>query len=62
MKTTKLLRLVMTIAVDLFILIPNLSWAAKDGATIYKQNVLSAMGQMQPASLQPRFRFWFRTR
>jgi mono/diheme cytochrome c family protein len=36
MKTTKLLMLVMTIAVALFILIPNLSWAADDGATIYK--------------------------
>jgi cytochrome c6 len=36
MKTTKLVMLVMTIAVALFILIPNLSWAADDGATIYK--------------------------
>ncbi len=36
MKTTKLLMLVMTIAVTLFILIPNLSWAADDGATLYK--------------------------
>ena len=32
MKTTKLVMLVMTIAVTLFILIPNLSWAADDGA------------------------------
>lgn len=36
MKTTKLVMLVMTIAVALFILIPNLSWAADDGATIFK--------------------------
>jgi cytochrome c553 len=36
MKTTKLIMLVMTIAVALFILIPNLSWAADDGATLYK--------------------------
>jgi cytochrome c6 len=36
MKTTKLVMLVMTIAMALFILIPNLSWAADDGATIYK--------------------------
>src|ERR1700690_3732414 len=36
MKTTKLVMLVMTIAVALFILIPNLSWAADDGAAIYK--------------------------
>jgi cytochrome c553 len=36
MKTTKLVMLVMVIAVGLFILIPNLSWAADDGAAIYK--------------------------
>jgi len=36
MKTTKLVMLVMTIAVALFILIPNLSWAAGDGAALYK--------------------------
>ncbi|MGA7338342.1 MAG: cytochrome c [Candidatus Sulfotelmatobacter sp.] len=36
MKTTKLVILVMTIAVGLFILIPNLSWAADEGASIYK--------------------------
>jgi cytochrome c553 len=35
MNTTKLVMLVI-IAVGLFILIPNLSWAADDGATIYK--------------------------
>ncbi len=35
MKTTKLVMLVLTIAVALFILIPNLSWA-EDGAAIYK--------------------------
>jgi len=36
MKTTKLVMLVMTIAVGLFILIPRLSWAGDDGATVYK--------------------------
>lgn len=36
MKTTKLVMLVMTIAVALFILIPSLSWAAEDGAALYK--------------------------
>ncbi|MFZ0952815.1 MAG: cytochrome c [Candidatus Sulfotelmatobacter sp.] len=36
MKTTKLVTLVMVIAMALFILIPNLSWAADDGAAIYK--------------------------
>src|ERR1019366_8104999 len=32
MKTTKLVMLVMTIAVTLFILIPNMSWAARSAA------------------------------
>jgi mono/diheme cytochrome c family protein len=36
MKTSKLVMLVMTIAAALFILIPNLSWAAEDGAGLYK--------------------------
>jgi mono/diheme cytochrome c family protein len=36
MKTTKLLMLVMIIAGARFILIPKLSWATDDGATIYK--------------------------
>lgn len=35
MKTTKLVMLVTIIAVAMFILIPNLSWA-EDGATLYK--------------------------
>ena len=41
MKTTKL---VMAIAVGLFILIPNLSWAAEDGATIYKAKCAACHG------------------
>ena len=44
MKTTKLVMLVMTIAVALFILIPNLSWAADDGATIYKSKCAACHG------------------
>jgi cytochrome c5 len=44
MKTTKLVMLVMTIAVALFILIPNLSWAADDGATIYKAKCAACHG------------------
>ncbi|MBA3913837.1 MAG: c-type cytochrome [Acidobacteriales bacterium] len=36
MKMTKLAMLIVTIAVALFILIPNLSWAADDGAALYK--------------------------
>ena len=44
MKTTKLLMLVMTIAVALFILIPKLSWSADDGATIYKAKCAACHG------------------
>ncbi len=36
MKTTKMVMLVMAIAVALFVLIPNLSWAADDGAALFK--------------------------
>jgi cytochrome c553 len=36
MKTYKLIALIGSIAVALIILIPNLSWAADDGAGIYK--------------------------
>src|SRR5580693_7485610 len=44
MKTTKLVMLVMTIGVALFILIPNLSWAADDGATVYKTKCAACHG------------------
>ncbi len=44
MKTTKLVMLVMTIAVGLFILIPSLSWAAEDGAAIYKAKCAACHG------------------
>ncbi len=43
MKTTKLVMLVMTIAVALFILIPNLSWA-EDGASVYKTRCAACHG------------------
>ena len=36
MKMTRLAALILTIAVALFVLIPNLSWAAEDGAAFYK--------------------------
>jgi len=36
MKTMKLTILVLAIAVALFALVPSLSWAAEDGAAIYK--------------------------
>jgi competence protein ComGC len=51
MKTTKLVMLVMTIAVALFILIPNLSWA-EDGAASTKQNAQPATAPMRLASPQ----------
>jgi len=44
MKTPKLMMLVMTIAAALFILIPNLSWAADDGATLYKAKCAACHG------------------
>jgi cytochrome c6 len=43
MKTTKLVMLVLTIAVALFILIPSLSWA-EDGAGIYKAKCAACHG------------------
>jgi mono/diheme cytochrome c family protein len=55
MKTTKLLVLVMTIAVALFILIPSLSWA-EDGATLYKAKCAmchGADGAGKPAMKAP---------
>lgn len=44
MKTTKLMVLVMTIAAGLFILIPNLSWAADDGGSLYKAKCSACHG------------------
>jgi len=55
MKTTKLVMLVMTIAVALFILIPNLSWA-EDGASVYKAKCAArhgADGAGKPAAKIP---------
>jgi len=36
MKMTKLVILIVMIALALFLVLPNLSWAADDGASIYK--------------------------
>jgi mono/diheme cytochrome c family protein len=44
MKTTKLIALIMTIAVALFAVAPNLSWAADNGATIYKTKCAACHG------------------
>jgi cytochrome c len=43
MKTTKIAALVLTIAVALFILIPNLAWA-EDGAALYKSKCAACHG------------------
>jgi mono/diheme cytochrome c family protein len=44
MKTMKLVILIMVIAVALFLILPNLSWAADDGATIYKTKCAACHG------------------
>jgi mono/diheme cytochrome c family protein len=44
MKITKLLALIVMIAVALFIVIPNLSWAGDDGAGIYKTKCAACHG------------------
>ena len=44
MKTSKLVMLVMTIAVALFVLIPNLSWAADGGAGLFKTKCAACHG------------------
>lgn len=44
MKMTKLALLILTIAVALFVLIPSLSWAADDGATLYKAKCAACHG------------------
>lgn len=44
MKMTKLAALIVTIAVALFILLPNLSWAADDGAALYKAKCAACHG------------------
>ena len=44
MKTYKLTILVLAIAIVLFIALPNLSWAAEDGAALYKANCSACHG------------------
>jgi cytochrome c553 len=44
MKTVKLAILVVTIALMLFIMLPSLSWAAEDGAAIYKAKCAACHG------------------
>ena len=44
MKMTKLLILIIMIALALFLILPNLSWAADDGAAIYKAKCAACHG------------------
>jgi mono/diheme cytochrome c family protein len=44
MKITKLVILIMMIALALFLALPNLSWAADDGATVYKTKCAACHG------------------
>lgn len=44
MKTAKLVILILMIAVALFLIVPNLSWAADDGAAVYKTKCAACHG------------------
>jgi len=44
MKATKLALVILAIAVALFIMLPSLSWAAEDGAALYKANCSACHG------------------
>jgi mono/diheme cytochrome c family protein len=44
MKTAKLVILIVMIALALFLVLPNLSWAADDGATVYKAKCAACHG------------------
>ncbi len=44
MKMTKLVILIAMIAVALFLILPNLSWAADEGSTIYKTKCAACHG------------------
>ena len=56
MRMSKLMMLVGALAVTLFVLFPNLSWAAEDGAALYKAKCAvchGADGQGKPAAKVP---------
>lgn len=44
MKTIKLVIFIVMIALALFLILPNLSWAADDGATVYKTKCAACHG------------------
>jgi len=56
MRISKLMMLVGALAITLFVLLPNLSWAAEDGAALYKAKCAvchGAEGQGKPAAKIP---------
>lgn len=44
MKTAKLIALIVMVAVALFLILPSLSWAAEDGAALYKTKCAACHG------------------
>ncbi len=44
MKTVKLVLVIVAIALALFLILPNLSWAADDGAALYKTKCAACHG------------------
>jgi len=58
MKMMKLVVLIAMIALTLFLILPNLSWAADDGAAISKQRALPAMARTWVENRRPRFPAW----
>jgi cytochrome c6 len=44
MRTTRLFLLILALATMLFLIVPNLSWAGDDGATIYKTKCAACHG------------------
>ena len=44
MKTVKLVIFILMIALALFLILPNLSWASADGATVYKTKCAACHG------------------
>jgi mono/diheme cytochrome c family protein len=44
MKTVKLVVFILMIALALFLIVPNLSWAGEDGATVYKTKCAACHG------------------
>ena len=53
MKTMKLTILVLAIAVALFVMVPSLSWAAEDGAAVYKAKCAMCHGAAGEGKMGP---------